>query len=315
MVAPPARLVRHPDYATVERTIVERNDELRQRYGAHHIGVSKKVSKSRRLPETCITFYVLKKLKKEVLPDARKVPKRLDLSYGKGARRRSIATDVIEIRRRPVALAMRGGNLATASNGQTGTVGLVFRQGGSDFFLTNAHVATDPGAPAGQMRVTVPNVGIVLGDVRMVDDLNAPVIRSDAALVEVGANSVAHGMFHGVNLKLTRCGDIANNDPRRFYYVAEDFVHVLRWHGSGPAATPITIDGFARHCANYHKFDVTLGKVRRGHSGAVVFCESEGGLTAVGLLFAGIPTVNQAWVFPVRRCLAQMGVNPDSLAS
>ena len=50
-----------------------------------------------------------------------------------------------------------------------------------------------------------------------------------------------------------------------------------------------------------------------GHSGAVVFCRSGAGLMAVGLLFGGIEDANEVWVFPVRRCLRQMNIDPDSL--
>lgn len=310
MAAPP-RLVGHPDYATVKRTIIARNQELIDRYGAHHIGVSKKVRRGRRLPETCITFYVMRKQAAGL--GTRKIPKRLELEYGRGARRRSVLTDVCEIKRRPTMFSMRGGNLVTASNGQNGTVGMVFRQGGNDFFLTNAHVAADPGSPAGQMRVSVPGVGTVLGDVVRMDDLDAGILRSDAALVSVAAGSVAPGQFLGVSLVLDDYGEIAMNDPRRFFYVAGNFVHALRWSGFGPAATPIQLDGFGKHCADYHTFDVVVGQTRRGHSGAVVFCESGTGLRAVGLLFGGIVAVNQVWVFPIRLCLARMGIDPDSL--
>ena len=66
--------MRHPDYATVERTIVERNDDLLKRYGAHHIGVSKKYRKGSRLPDTCITFYVKRKGKDVRAPQ---IPKRI----------------------------------------------------------------------------------------------------------------------------------------------------------------------------------------------------------------------------------------------
>ena len=148
MIAPPARtppvrrIVRHPVYETVERTIVERNDELLARYGAHHIGVSKKYRKGARLPDTCITFYVKRKGKD--VP-TQQIPKHIGLSYESASREALVATDVCEIGEgEPEGFSMRGGNLVVADDGETGTVGLVFRQGGSDMFLTNAHVATDP---------------------------------------------------------------------------------------------------------------------------------------------------------------------------
>ncbi|MEW9807206.1 hypothetical protein ABUE31_14530 [Mesorhizobium sp. ZMM04-5] len=312
MVAPPSKLIRHPDYATVERTVRERNDELRERHGAHHIGVSKKYRRGKRLPETCVTFYVKRK-GKDV--KAEPVPKHLELSYESGVRGRQAATDVCAIGwREPAGFEMRGGDLVIAGDGETGTVGLVFRQGASDFFLTNAHVATDPGAPPGRIRVRARSGRTVHGVVQRMDDLTAPLVMSDAALVRVPANSVTPKRFHGTELALDSCGEVANNDPRKFYYVAEDFVHVLRWRASIPAATPIRIDGHLLRYAGFHAFDVTFGRCRPGHSGAVVFCASQRGLTAVGLLFGGIQATNEVWVFPVRLALAQMGVDPDSLA-
>lgn len=303
-------VLKHPSYAMVEQTILERNDELLRRYGAHHIGVSKKYRKGGRLPDTCITFYVKKKGKGV---RAEQVPDHIALSSPGGSRRASIATDVCEIgRREPVGFNVRGGYLVAVS-GETGTVGLVFRQGGADLFLTNAHVATDPGAAPGPIGVRLPNGAVVPGEVVRHDKLTAPLIRSDAALVRMPANSVAPGQFHGVNLMLRDCDDIANNDPRRFFYVAAGFVHVVRWRAFMPAATPIKIDGHMLRYAGFHTFDVVLGKCRPGHSGAVVFCESAGGLTAVGLLFGGIQATNEVWVFPVRLSLTQMGVEPDSL--
>jgi hypothetical protein len=305
------KVIKHPDYATVERTIVERNDELLKRHGAHHLGVSKKYRKGSKLPDTCITFYVKRK-GKDVR--AEPIPKYIELSYREGSRRRRIATDVCEIgRREPLGFTMRGGNVVIAGDGETGTVGLVFRRSGADLFLTNAHVATDPGAPPGAMRVQDANGGIFHGAVRRLDDLTAPLIRSDAALVEVPPNSVAPGEFHGVGVRMQSCGEIANNDPRRFYYVAGGFVHALRWRASMPAATPIKIDGHILSYAGFHKLDVVIGQCRPGHSGAVVFCETHAGLMATGLLFGGIQSTNEVWVFPVRLCLQQMGVDPDSL--
>ena len=35
-------VIAHPEYATVERTIRRMQKQLLQRYGAHHLGVSKK---------------------------------------------------------------------------------------------------------------------------------------------------------------------------------------------------------------------------------------------------------------------------------
>ena len=306
----PGRVLPHPAYAMVEKTILERNDDLVRRYGAHHVGVSKKYRKGSRLSDTCITFYVMKKGKNVA---AEQIPQNLALSHPGGSRKALIVTDVCEIGGEPEGFNMRGGHLVIASNGQTGTVGLVFRQGGFDLFLTNAHVATDPGLPPGQVSVQVPGGGAFIGNVARIDDLTAPLIRSDAALVAVQAGSVAPGQFHGVDLILENCGDIANNDPRRFFYVAAGFVHVVRWRAFMPAASPIRIDGHVLHYAGFHKFDVTQGQCAPGHSGAVVFCQSQGGLTAVGLLFGGIQSSNEVWVFPVRLCLQQMGVDPDSL--
>ena len=310
------KVVKHPEYSTVERTIVERNAELIDRYGAHHVGVSKKFRKGRRMPDTCITFYVTQKGKS--VP-AQQVPKEMDLSYKHGSRKRSIVTDVCEVKGKPVGFNMRGGNLVIAKDGETGTVGLVFRQGGSDLFLTNAHVATDPGAPPGKVRVKVPEKGTVFGDVSVIDDLTAAEIRSDAALVIVPPNSVAPGQFRGINLILESCGEIANNDPRRFFYVAKDvsgpkdFVHEVRWRAFVPATAEITIDDLPLQYASFHIFDLVVGQCGPGHSGAVIFCQSNSGLKAVGLLFGGIEETNEVWVFPVRRCLERMGVDPDSL--
>jgi hypothetical protein len=301
-----AKVVKHPDYATVERTIVERNDELLERYGAHHLGVSKKFRKGSKLPDTCITFYVKRKGKDVRAPQ---IPKRISLSYPDGSRGRLIATDVCAIgRREPLGFNVRGGYLVAVS-GETGTVGMVFRHKGADVFLTNAHVATDPGLAPGPIGVRLPNGIIVPGAVMEIDSLTDPLIMSDAALVRMPANSVAPGQFHGVNLTLRTCGDIANNDPRRFFYVAAGFVHEVRWRAFMPAATQIKIDGHLLRYAGFHMFDVKLGQCRPGHSGAVVFCEQAGGLTAVGLLFGGIQSTNEVWVFPVRLCLTRMGVN------
>ncbi len=211
---------------------------------------------------------------------------------------------------------MRGGHVVFAADGETGTVGLVFRRAGGDFLLTNAHVATDPGAPPGMVRIQDEQGSVFAGSVVRLDDLTAPLIRSDAALVSVQPGAIAPGEFHGVsNMRITACGDILNNDRRVFYYVAAGFTHALRWRAYVPAATPILIDGRTLLYAGFHKFDLTVGQCRPGHSGAVVFCASQTGLTAAGLLFGGIQSTNEVWVFPVRLCLAQMGVDPDSLGT
>ena len=65
-------------------TISRAQRRLLERYGAHHIGVSKKYRKRRRLPDTCITFYVKRK-GKDVR--AEQIPKHISLSYEGGAAR------------------------------------------------------------------------------------------------------------------------------------------------------------------------------------------------------------------------------------
>lgn len=309
-------IVRKPEYATVAATIGPQNSVLLGRHGAHHIAVSKKYRKGRRTPDTCITFFVAKKGKSA---QGMQVPKEMELLYKPGSRKRSIVTDVCEIGGRPIGFNMRGGHVVKAKDGETGTVGLVFRQNGSDFFLTNAHVATDPGAPPRQLRIQVPGQGTILGDVTILDDLTADVIDSDAALVEVPPGSVAPGQFRGMTLTLTGCGEIEHNDPRRFFYVAKDFsgngafVHEARWRAFVPGATEIEIDNELLQYAGFHILDLVVGQCGPGHSGAVIFCQSGSGLKAVGLLFGGIEEDNEVWVFPIRHCLTQMQIDPDSL--
>ncbi len=92
--SPGGKVLSRPDYATVERAILERNAELLERHGAHHLGVSKKYSKGRRRPETCITFYVKRKPKRDKIAAGRLIPKFLDVGRHAGARRRLVATDV-----------------------------------------------------------------------------------------------------------------------------------------------------------------------------------------------------------------------------
>jgi hypothetical protein len=303
----------HPSYAMVEQTVLERNDELRRTYGAHHIGVSKKYRDNERQSETCITFYVKEKSK---TPQAEPIPKHIALTSPGGARRALIATDVCAIgTEEPQGFRMRGGNLVVASDGETGTVGLVFRRGGRDFFLTNAHVITDPGIVVpGPVTVHDPDGMPVQGVVRQMDKLHAPLIRSDAALVEVPPGIVSPKQFRGTDLVLDSCGEIANNDPRQFFYVAGDKTPVLRWRAFVPAATQIRIDGHLLNYAGFHKLAVVSEeRCGPGDSGAVVFCRTQGGLKAVGLLFGGIVATNEVWVFPVRLSLAQMGIDPDSL--
>ena len=309
-------VVRKPEYATVKTTILTRNAELMDRHGAHHIAVAKKFRKGRRMPDTCITFYVATKGKSAA---REQVPKEIELAYRPGSRKRSIATDVCEIGGKPVGFTMRGGHVVAAKDGETGTVGLVFRQNGTDFFLTNAHVATDPGAPPRQLRIDVPGNGTIFGDVTVIDDLTAVTIDSDAALVEVPPGSVAPGRFRGLELTMAGCGRIQPNDPRRFFYVAKQFsgihafVHEARWRAFVPGATEIEIDNQPLQYAGFHILDLVVGQCGPGHSGAVIFCQSGSGLEAVGLLFGGIEADNEVWVFQIRHCLDRMGVNPDSL--
>ena len=292
----------------LKRAIERRAAELAARYGAHHIGVSKKYRAGSRTPRTCITFYV----KKKGSDVARQVPRRIRFDRLYPSRLLRLATDVCEIGELK-GLALRGGHLVAAGDGETGTVGLVLRQAGRDLFLTNAHVATDPGLPAGQLVATVPGIGLVGGMVAVIDDLTAPVIRSDAALVLANPGSVAPGEFHQVPLRLKGCGEFLFNDPRRFFYVAQGVEHELRYRGFVPDMAEIWIDGFLLIYASFHKLDVLTGQCRPGDSGAVVFCKEGATVRAVGLLFGGDEEANEILAFPVRRCLKQMGINPDSL--
>lgn len=296
----------HPHYETVVRTIDQHYQDLLRRHGAAYIGVAKKTIKGERQPATSVTFYVMEKGDDVA---AERIPPYLDLVYADGRADGRVATDVVEIGQTPRALAVQGGHVIWSSDGEAGTVGLVLWVDGRGMLLTNAHVATDPGLPAGQVRVwepgqTVPRTGFV----RVIDDLSGPLIRSDAALIELPAGSVAPGRFQGVDLALIGYDEIRFNDPRRFYYVAENLLHELQWKGRVTAPAPIQIDGQLKLCKDFDQLQSLVGVVRPGHSGAVVFCRSNAGLIAVGLLFGGVPAINEPWVFPIRRCLQQMGI-------
>lgn len=302
-----ADIVEHPEYATVCRTIAASHDQMVARYRAHHIGVSKKYRGGEKLAATCVTFYVMKKRAQHA---RHMVPPWLDLAYKDGSHPRQIATDVCEILEQPVALSIRGGNAIFGSDSEPGTVGLVFRQGNRDFLVTNAHVVTDPGVLPGPVTVRLPHSTVEIeGIVRRMDDLSAAEIRSDAALVEVAPNAVAPGQFRGTDLILAGYDEIANNDPRRFFFVSKEFVHEARWVAWVPGGAPITVDGHDKIYADFHKLKVIVGQASPGNSGAVVFCVSRAGLLAVGLLFGGALAINEIWVFPIRRCLRQMGVD------
>lgn len=302
-----AEIVEHPEYATVCRTIDADHDHLVAHYQAHHLGVSKKYRGGEKLAATCVTFYVMRKGARHA---RHLVPPFLDLAYKEGSHARRIATDVCEILEQPVALSIRGGNAIFGADGEPGTVGLVFRQGDRDFLVTNAHVVTDPGVLPGPVTVRVPHSAVeIAGIVRRMDDLGAAEIRSDAALVEVALNAVAPGRFRGTDLILVGYGEIANNDPRRFFFVSKEFVHEARWAAWVPGGAQITVDGHDKIYASFHKLSVIVGQASPGNSGAVVFCLSKSGLVAVGLLFGGALAINEIWVFPIRRCLKQMGVD------
>ncbi len=299
-------VVRFPEYDTVDRTILLHHDELIARYHAHHIGVSKKHTGGKRLPETSITFYVMRKGDDHA---GERIPPYLDLVYADGTRPRRIATDVCALIEEPVALGIRGGNVVMSADNEQGTVGLVLRRDGKDFLVTNAHVVTDPGQPAGLVLVGLPNGGgSFQGVVSRIDDLNAPLIRSDAALIEVAAGAVESGKFRGTELVLSGYDEIGKNDPRQFFFVSKEFVHQVAWSGWVAAPAPITVDGQPRHYAGFHTFRVVRGQASPGNSGAVVFCRSANGLTAVGLLFGGALAINEVWVFPIRSSLAQLGI-------
>jgi hypothetical protein len=302
----PVPIVRRPEYETVDRIIHERHRELVEEYDAHHIGVSKKYKDGKRLRQTSVTFYVMKKGENH---SGKPIPPYLDIDYKDGSRRR-IATDVCEIKEEPRSLSIRGGNAVFGADNEEGTVGLVFRQGDRDFMITNAHVVTDPGVLPGPVTVRLPNSEVLIeGIVRRMDDLNGPVLHSDAALVEMPLNVVAPGRFRGTELVLSGYSDIIMNDPRKFYFVSKEFVHEARWAAWIATPTPIAIDGHPKTCAGFHTLRVVVGQARPGNSGAVVFCVSHGGLTAVGLLFGGALAINEVWVFPIRKCLKGMGID------
>lgn len=306
MAAESEDLVAHPRYATLLRTVEARHDELCRRYGAHHIGIGKKRSGGKRTGRTCIVFYVEKKGDSQT---AARIPDSLPLLYADGGSDRSVATDVEEIGCEPQALAggIRGGHVITASDGEDGTVGFVVRRNGADYLVTNAHVVTDPGRLPGFISVDGPE-GRVIGHVERHDDLGAGVIRTDAALVRMPKNTVADGQFRGQSLVLRGSGDIAMNDGRAFYFVSKGFTYKARWESFVGGPTPFILDGHAKHCADFHKLRVTLGVLQRGNSGAVVFREGNGGLIAVGLLFAGELGDGLAWVFPLPRILQRLGL-------
>lgn len=297
--------IRHPHFATVERTILKHGEELARRHGAHHVGISKKRTGGRKLSDTSVTFYVMRKGPGH---PGEEVPPHLELAYEDGRERGLIATDVCEIGEEPAALSIRGGNVMLGSDNELGTVGLVFRRDGRDFLVTNAHVVTDPGVPPGLVSVRMPNGSTALGQVRAMNDLTAPVLTSDAALVEMPAGSVSPRKFRGTELELTDFGDFVPNDPRTFYFVSKDFIHAAKWSAHVPGAAAVNIDGHSKSCLDFHKLALAVGQVGPGNSGSVVFCQTHGGLLATGLLFGGLTSINEAWVFPIRRCLQSVGL-------
>jgi hypothetical protein len=290
-----------PKYKTLANTIKRDIFEFGNLKNVHHLGISKKIENGILSKESCVTFYVTHK--HDVPIGKNFIPPLVKLAT-KNNRGGFVRTDVVEIKGEPKAFSLRGGNIVVTSDQEFGTVGLVFTQGNFDYLVTCAHVVLDPGTNPGPIAIRLANGGLSwLGLVIAVNDLMAPRVLSDAALVRLPRNTVEPGKFKNTDLALRGYTEIADNDPRIFYYVTENSTFQLKWTARVPECAGISVDDVSLRYCSFVKLSVLNGSPASGHSGAVVFCQSNNGLLAAGLLFGGVTEDNEVWVHPAKRCV------------
>lgn len=299
---PPHVRVKHPSRATLLKTLRLHERRLMSLPNVHHVGVAEKIQGGRRMVEQAITVYVTRKAN---VPTRDRVPKKLKLA-GRGANR-SIRTDVCELKGIPQLFGMRGGNQILASDMETGTAGLVFRHRNKNYFLTNAHVVSDPGQTTA-FTVFIPPPFGGNGQVVWRDTLSAGGdITSDAALVLINA-PVDSWQFYNSEKVMTgfadtlaigqTCEYVAGFGPSVFTFQCRLIAFV-------PGIADIQDGNTILRYRSFYRFQVLNGQPVNGHSGALMYVDTGQTLLAAGLVFGGIPG-QEIWAFPARRCYDRM---------
>lgn len=274
------------DVATVRRTLRAHRERLLALPNVRYLAIGGKVTAGTRQHGLSIRVFVVTK---RDVPRRQRVPPRLRALGPRGRRLPYyIRTDVEEAG--PLrALALHGGDRIEGR--RRGTAALVYRSPAEqDLLLTNAHVVARPdawaiGEPVARpMGAPSPVIGRVHRMIRIRTDRTN---RWDAALVRVGvpADRLVVG---DPPLRVLGYGNLRAGGEGRFFYVS-DGVRVSCAHPE-VVETPVDIDHGGGVSVSYSGFvllEVSAGMPVPAHSGSLLVGETDGGVRACGLVFAG----------------------------
>jgi hypothetical protein len=291
------------DVATVRRTLRAHRERLLALPNVRYLAIGRKVKAGTRQHGLSIRVFVVTK---RDVPRRQRVPPRLRALGPRGRRLPYYITTDVEEARTLRALALRGGDRIEGR--RRGTAALVYRSpGGQDLLLTNAHVVARPDAWAiGEPVERPPGARVpVIGRVhRMIRIRTDRMNRWDAALVRVDVP--ADRLLVGdPPLRVLGDGNLRAGAEGRFFYVS-DGARVSCAHPE-LVETPVEIDHGGGVSVSYRGFvllEVSAGMPVPAHSGSLLVGETDGGVLAFGLVFAG--NARRVAVNGVREALAAL---------
>ncbi len=274
-----------------------------------HLGLG---TKRRRKKWTGIPSIVVYVKRKGKVADEHRIPKRVKFTEPSG-KARSVATDVVAIEGPPKLFGMRSGDRLLAFDGDQGISAVTFHKQARKLAITNAHVvlALEHGGQSGPVVwVDADDHELGRGTVRTVTSFDAPLIKADAALIELDPTVPTDDwQVLGTNAKITVIGRIKLDDTLQYFYVAGDEVVKCEAPIGVPdgEAVSVTADGLQFQYTDFWKLHVTDGASRPGHSGALILRVTDNGYVAAGLAFGGVEP-SEIWAFSATKIWSVLGV-------
>lgn len=198
---------------------------------------------------------------------------------------------------RPVAFGFAGGDRVVGEPALRGVCGFVFSQEGSNYFITNSHVLTEPDVAPLNRKCWY--FDVLIGACSYGDPLKTAEVNIMDAVVVRMENVAVDPLVVGSNGdRIIDRGELRVGQSDRFFYVTENSTVVCTnpAYVGTVAQAALGENRFVRF-SQFWKLTALSGRPQPGHSGAALCFKAGTGLIIMGLVFGGVPERNEVWAF------------------
>lgn len=282
--------------AAAKATLELHHAELAQP-GVHHIAISAEPDANGVTQPLIYVVY----LSPDAPPDAAAfIPTQVEAVDANGqALQYAFPVVIRQMTAHPATYGFCGGDQILGAAREFGICAFAFKQGDSNYFITNCHVVAAPdqspiGLGAHYGKVFLGNV--VIGDPLSTTGSN----DMDAVIVQLESNVVIDACCVSAERHpiVDRKG-LALGATEPFLYRASQALVTCFSPQLIPGKVGVLFNGRILHYSNVWKLTPQPGGVlpQPGHSGSILFNRTSRGLIVRGLVFGGTPDGSELWVF------------------